>query len=243
MATSEAKAVGLAGGLFTTGYRWVAYFGLMTIFASLIWGFRHQADAPWHNYLFNGALYAAFIAPHLAMTRSVWKQKVWGNPRGSPRERQFYILVTIVTWLAVLALHWPVPGVALALPTWLRFGGLVGALWSLLLFFQGATSESLDGLVGVPGNQLRYSHDEVTPLFTDGPYAEVRHPMYRGAILLGICALVMHPNLGQLFWTGLVGGTLIAFIPVEEAQLRAARGGDYDRYCEATPYRLFRGVW
>jgi protein-S-isoprenylcysteine O-methyltransferase Ste14 len=90
---------------------------------------------------------------------------------------------------------------------------------------------------------MRYSHGGETPLLTDGPYAEVRHPMYRAAVLLGISALVMHPNLGQLFWTALVGGTLIAFIPVEEAQLRAARGDDYDRYCAATPYRLFRGIW
>lgn len=243
MATSESNAARSADGLITSGYRWVAYFGLMTISASLIWGFRYQADAPWRNYLFNGALYAAFMAPHLLMTRSYWKQAVWGSTRGSQRERQFYILLTIVTWLAVLALHWHVPGPSFSLPTSVRFAGLVGALWSVLLFYQGATRESLDGLLGVPGNQVRFSHGEETPLFTDGPYADVRHPMYRAAILLGICALVMHPNLGQLFWTGLVGGTLIAFIPIEEAQLRAARGDDFDRYREATPYRLFRGVW
>lgn len=243
MALSEATATGWAGKLMTGCYRAVAYFGLMTISASLIWGFRYDADAPWQNFLFNFALYLAFVAPHLVMTRSVWKQTIWGAPSGSVRERQIYILVTIVTWLAVLAIHWPLPGPVITMPAAVRFAGLVGALWSVLLFFQGATRESLDGLLGMPGTEIQYSHGGETPLFTDGPYADVRHPMYRAAVLLGVFALLMHPNLGQLFWTALVGGTLIGFIPIEEAQLRAARGDDYRRYCENTPYRLLRGVW
>jgi protein-S-isoprenylcysteine O-methyltransferase Ste14 len=41
----------------------------------------------------------------------------------------------------------------------------------------------------------------------------------------------------------MIGASFIGFIPVEEAQLMAARGDDYRRYREQTPYRLFRGVW
>jgi protein-S-isoprenylcysteine O-methyltransferase Ste14 len=67
--------------------------------------------------------------------------------------------------------------------------------------------------------------------------------MYRAAILGGICGLLAHPNPAQLFWTLLIGATFVAFIPVEEAQMTAARGDDYRHYMEATPYRLFRGIW
>jgi protein-S-isoprenylcysteine O-methyltransferase Ste14 len=116
-------------------------------------------------------------------------------------------------------------------------------LWSVLLFFEGASRESLDGLLGVPGSGMKYSHGGETPLFTDGPYAQVRHPMYRAALLAGTCALVVHPHAGQVLWTAMIGLTFIGFIPVEEAQLRAARGEDYRRYCQQTPYRLFRGIW
>jgi protein-S-isoprenylcysteine O-methyltransferase Ste14 len=125
----------------------------------------------------------------------------------------------------------------------LRFAGYVGFLWSLLLFFEGATRASLDGLIGVPGTEMQYSHGLETPLYTEGPYAEVRHPMYRAIMLMGICALIVHPNSAQLLWTAMVGLTFLAFIPIEEAQLLAARGDDYRRYREQTPYRLFRGIW
>jgi len=49
--------------------------------------------------------------------------------------------------------------------------------------------------------------------------------------------------MGQLLWTLLIGVTFVAFIPLEEAQMMAARGDDYRRYMKATPYRIFRGLW
>jgi hypothetical protein len=246
MAVPEASSPtnqGAVSARLARGYRIVAYFGLMSVFASLIYGFRYDPEAGEQNYLYNLLLYIAFILPHLALTRAWWKRAAWGDPAGSPRERQVYIALTLITWFAVLLLHWPVPGFALALPLPVRFAGLVGCLWCVLLFFQGATPESLDGLVGVPGSVARYSHGSETPLFTEGPYAEVRHPMYRAVILLGLCAAVVHPNAGQLLWTAMLGLTFLSFIPVEEAQLLAARGDDYRRYRQQTPYRLFRGIW
>jgi protein-S-isoprenylcysteine O-methyltransferase Ste14 len=67
--------------------------------------------------------------------------------------------------------------------------------------------------------------------------------MYRGVLLAGMGALLLHPNTGQLLWTLLLGSTFIAFIPIEEAQMIAAWGDDYRRYMQRTPYRLFRGIW
>jgi hypothetical protein len=229
--------------LYSRGYRILGYFGLMSVFAAMIYGFRHDPEASGSMYLLDLALYAAFITPHLLLTRSSWKQRVWGDPSGSSRERRVYIALTLVTWLGLLWLHWPLPGAAIDLPEELRFAGLIGFLWSLLWFFEGSTREALDGLLGVPGTVMHYSHGSETPLHTEGPYARVRHPMYRFALLAGMCALVVHPNVAQLFWISLIGATFIAFIPVEEAQLMAARGDDYRRYRQQVPYRLFRGIW
>jgi protein-S-isoprenylcysteine O-methyltransferase Ste14 len=258
MATSDSSSPGRAVGGFVAsrfatllgmaamwriGYRIFAYFGLMSLSAALIWGFRYSGAASGWNYVVNVLLYTAFVAPHLLLTQPDVKQSIWGRWAGTLRERQWYIGIAIVSWLAVLWLHRPVPGGALALSEPLRFAGLIGALWAMLLFFQGSTVQMLDGLLGVPGTDMKYSHGAQTPLQTEGQYAQVRHPMYRAAMLIGLASLVYHPTAGQLLWTLMVGATFIGFIPLEEAQLLEARGDEYRLYCERTPYRLFRYIW
>jgi len=51
----------------------------MTVFGSLLHGFRHDSNAPAINYGLNLLLYAAFMIPHLVMTRPWFKQRVWGS--------------------------------------------------------------------------------------------------------------------------------------------------------------------
>lgn len=242
--TSTSTITGF-GALYRVVYRAAAYLGLMSVFGSLLYGYRYDAGASWNNLWFNLALYGVFIVPHLVLTRSWYKQAVWGSPAGSPRERRFYILTTIVFWFAVLALHRPIPGPSLVgqVPEVVRFFGVVVFLLCVLLFFQGISFQMIDGLLGVPGSPGSYSHGAETPLFTDGPYAQVRHPMYRAALFAGLCSLLIHPTAGHLLWVLLIGGSFIAFIPVEEAQLIRARGEDYIKYRERTPYRLIRGIW
>ena len=224
-------------------YRVFGYFGLFAIFAPLVYGFRSGETASAGNFIYNLVLYAVFIAPHLVMTRSWFKQAVWKNPAGSPTERQVFITISILLWLAVLWLHEPLPGLALSFPGWLRFVGVVGFLFAFFMFFQGATTEAIDGLLGVPGSVSAYSHGPETPLFTEGAYASVRHPQYRAFIFASLASLLVHPNLGQLFWALLLSGTFVAFVPVEEAQLIVARGDDYRQYMTRTPWRLFKGIW
>jgi len=244
MATTDAAIhedhVSLA---YRTGYKIFAYFGLFSLFGAMLYGFRYSEAGSPAGYWMNVGLYAAFIGPHLIMTRAWFKSAVWGHPYSTPRERRFYIAVTVVSWLSLCWLHQPVPGPALTLPEAIRFAGLVGFIFCLLKFFQGISFDAIDGLLGVPGSVNAYSHGPESPLFTEGPYALVRHPMYQAAILAGVCGLVLHPNMGQLLWTLMIGGTFILFIPVEEAQMIAGRGDDYRRYMKATPYRLFRGLW
>ena len=232
-----------AGDAYRFLYKTFAYFGLFSIFGAMLFGFRYGAEASAGNYWLNLGLYAAFIVPHLIMTRSWFKRAVWRHADSTPRERRFYIAVTVITWLALCWLQKPLPGPALALPEAVRFAGMVGFIFCVLLFFQGLSFGAIDGLLGVPGSVTAYSHGAETLLFTEGPYAQVRHPMYRAAILGGVCGLFLHPHMSQLFWTLLIGATFVAFIPVEEAQMVAARGDDYRRYMKATPYRLFRGLW
>jgi hypothetical protein len=63
--------------MFAACYRVLGYFGLMLTAAALIWGFRHESDAPWRNYANNLLLYLAFVAPHLVMFGSLWKLALW----------------------------------------------------------------------------------------------------------------------------------------------------------------------
>jgi protein-S-isoprenylcysteine O-methyltransferase Ste14 len=227
----------------TVVYRVFSYFGLLSIFGALLFGFRHDPTAPWRNYLFNLVLYGAWVTVHLLMTTGAFKRAVYGARIGSPIERQVYIAVTVVTWLTVLSVHRPVPGVGFELPEAVRFAATVGFLFGVFAFFEGATFGAIDGILGVPGTAIGLSHGRETPLLTEGQYARVRHPMYRAAIGAGLCGLLLHPNTAQLLWTAFIGATFIAFIPTEEARLLAARGEAYQTYMQRTPWRLARGIW
>lgn len=224
-------------------YRLFAYLGTMALPAALIMGFRYDPGASSANYLFNIGLYGAFIAVHLMMTRPGFKRVVFGKPEGTSGERRVYITVSTLTWLLVLALHRPVPGPGLVVPEGVAFVALCGVLLGLFAFFEFADFAMMDGFLGVPGTVLSHSQGAETPLMTEGSYASVRHPMYRAAVWMGLASLVMHPNAGQLLWAAMIGLSFVAFIPVEEAQLRAARGDEYHSYIRQTPYRLFRGLW
>lgn len=228
---------------FVNAYRLFGYFGLFSIYAALIFGFRFSTGAAQVNFAIDLGLYALFIVPHLIMTRSWFKKAIWGNPAGSPGERRVYIFVTVVTWLALLAFHLPLPGFAFVAPDWVRFCGLVFLLMGFMLFFQGVLFSQIDGLLGVPGSVSAYSHGPETPLFTEGPYATVRHPMYRGVLLAGAASLLIHPTSSQLFWILLLGATFVGFIPVEESQLLRARGDDYRAYMAKTRWRIIPGIW
>jgi protein-S-isoprenylcysteine O-methyltransferase Ste14 len=224
-------------------YQIFGYFGLASIFGVLIHGFRYNPEAPAWNYVLNILLFAAWAGVHLTMTRSWFKQAVYGTPAGSAFERQVFITTTVTTWLALLWYHYPVPGFALDLPGWLHFAGHVGLVLCVFAFFEGITFPAIDGLLGVSGSAMTHSHGDETPLLTEGQYAQVRHPMYRAAILGGICSFVVHPHAAQLLWGLLIGGTFVLFIPVEERQLLAARGDAYRQYMQQTPWKVIYGVW
>ncbi len=224
-------------------YRVAGYFALLSIFGVLIYGFRFDPAAPWSNYLVNLLLYGAWVGVHLFMTTDRFKRAAYGDRIGTPFERQVFIAVTVVSWLALLGLHRPLPGGALLLSGPVRFAATVGCAFAVFAFFEGATFTTVDGFLGVPGTNLTLAHGESAPLLTEGRYASVRHPQYQAALGAGLCSLLVHTNAAQAFWCTLIGGTFIAFIPFEEARLIARRGEAYLAYSQNTPWRLLRGVW
>jgi protein-S-isoprenylcysteine O-methyltransferase Ste14 len=128
-------------------------------------------------------------------------------------------------------------------PAWLAYVGYCAALLSIVGFFEFATFEGLGSLLGLPGCSLSHSVGAETPLMTEGPYAQVRHPMYRAAVFLYFSSLLIHPNAGQLLFAVLVSASFLAFIPFEEHQLLKARGDAYRAYMAQTPYRVFQRIW
>jgi protein-S-isoprenylcysteine O-methyltransferase Ste14 len=224
-------------------YGWFSYLGLMAVSASLLVGFRHDPSAPVINYAYDGALYLAYVAIHYVMLTPGWKKAVTGRPEGTPAERRVYITVAVVTWVLLYAFHRPLPGPAYPANAWVVYFATCAFLLSFFAFLEGATFDALKGLLGIPGATQTHSAATTTPLLTTGSYANVRHPMYRGATFMSLASVLIHPNAAQLAWALAVALTFIAFIPLEERQLLRTRGAEYLAYMEVTRYRVLRGIW
>jgi protein-S-isoprenylcysteine O-methyltransferase Ste14 len=229
--------------MFRHFYWLFAVLGLMAVWASFIMGFRYEPGAPLGDFLFDLGIYAAFIAVHIVMTMPAFKKALYGASNGTPAERRIYIAITIVTWVLVYWVHRPIGGFGTIAPPWLQYIGLCAYLLCIVGFFEFATFDGLGALIGLPGVELSHSVGSETPLMTEGPYARVRHPMYRAAFFANACSLLIHPNAAQLVWAVMVSASFVGFIPFEERQLLRARGDAYRAYISQTPYRVFRGIW
>ncbi len=229
--------------MFRFLYGVFAYLGVLILPAAFLLGFRHEPGAPIGNLYFNVIIYALFIAVHIVMTMPALKRLLFGNPEGSPVERRIYVAISILSWLAVYVLHKPVGGFGFESPVWLQFVGVTAVLLGVVSFFEFATFESLGSLLGMPGAEVSHTAGAETPLMTEGPYASVRHPMYRAAVGYALASLLIHPNACQLLFAVMVGASFLGFIPFEESQLVRHRGEDYERYRQATPYRVLNRIW
>jgi len=228
--------------MLTRLYGVFAYLGVVSFPAAFILGFRHEPGAPAGNLVFDLAVYVVFIAIHILMTMPAFKRAVFGNPAGTPSERRIYVAVSLFTWVGLYAVHKPIGGFAFTAPGWLQFVGVCATLLSVVAFFEFATFESLGNLLGMR-SELSHTVGAETPLMTEGPYASVRHPMYRAAFFMAFSSLLIHPHAGQLLFAILSSVSFLGFIPFEENQLIKARGDAYREYVRKTPYRAFRGVW
>lgn len=224
-------------------YSFLALLGVMAVPAAFIMGFRHAPDAPAINYLWNLLMLGGFMAVHVVMLLPGFKKAVYGQAQSSSEERRVYVAVSVLTWILLYVFHEPVPGPALEAASWIRFVGICGVFLGFLMFFEGATFDFLRAFLGAPGTVLSHSSDATTPLMTEGSYASVRHPMYRGAITYTFASLLIHPHVGQLFFAAGVSLCFVLFVPFEERALLEARGEEYRDYMAVVRYRVIRGVW
>ena len=224
-------------------YSLVAMLGVMAVPATFIMGWRHDPAAPAVNYLFNLLGFAAFMAVHIIMLLPGFKKAVYGIANSTSGERRIYVSVSIITWVLLYAWHLPVPGPGFAAPAWLQFIGICGVFLGFLMFFEGATFGFLNQFMGTPGTELSHSADSASPLMTQGSYASVRHPMYRGAVTYSAFSLLIHPHAGQLLFMVIFALGFILFIPFEEKGLIRSRGEEYSAYMQVVRYRVFRGIW
>src|SRR5262245_10378812 len=152
-------------------YSWFSHLGLMTVSAALLVGFRHDPSAPASNYLYDAILYGIYVALHYVMMTPGFKKAITGRTDGTPAERRLFITVAIVTWVAVYALHRPLPGPGLTAGPWMTYAGTCAFLLAFLAFLEGVTFEGLKGLLGMPGAEQTHSVASTTPLLMTGSYA------------------------------------------------------------------------
>ncbi len=224
-------------------YKIFGYVGIMTVPGVFIYGFRYDPAAPMINYAWNLGLFALWFFVHAVMMQPWFKKLVTGSRDGGHGERRVYIIVSIVTWVALYAVHFPVPGPALVLPGWAGFLGLCLALLGFFAAEENNDFGDFDSALGVPGSVIGLSLSPDTPLFTEGSYARVRHPIYQGLLFSFLSTVIMHPTMAQVFWVLMAGLTILVFVPIEESQLRKSRGEEYAAYAKATRYRIIPGIW
>jgi protein-S-isoprenylcysteine O-methyltransferase Ste14 len=224
-------------------YKAFAFLGLMVVSASLLYGFRYDATAPALNYLINGGLFFVYMLVHFIMMTPGFKRLTSGSAAGSPLERRIYIFVSVITWLVVFYFHRPLPGPGMEFPDWATFLAMCAFLLSFFAFLEGGTFDSFGAFLAASDEDVSHGASAEAELNTTGSYASVRHPMYRGAFFMCIASILIHPNAAQAVWALLMASTWIAFIPVEERQLKRNKPEEYAAYMKVTQYRLLRGIW
>jgi protein-S-isoprenylcysteine O-methyltransferase Ste14 len=224
-------------------YSLIALISVMAVPAAFVMGFRYEPNAPWSNYAFDVAAFVVFMAIHFVMLLPGFKKAVYGKPHSTSSERRVYVMVSIVTWILLYYVHRPVPGPALPEMFWVQFLGVCCVFVGFLMFFEGASLGFLLAFMGRPGTELSHSADASTPLMTQGSYASVRHPMYRGAMTYTFASVLIHPHAGQVLFAAMVTLGFLVFIPFEERALIRARGAEYVDYMKVVRFRIVRGVW
>ena len=113
--------------------------------------------------------------------------------------------------------------------------GFASAIFALWLSEPTRYTLALGAVVAIAGEALRVwaaghlnKSREVT---MSGPYRWLAHPLYAGSSVMGLgLAVASNRAAVAVIVVGYLAITLTAAIKTEEAFLRSAFGGDYDRY-------------
>ncbi len=92
--------------------------------------------------------------------------------------------------------------------------------------------------VGVARIQREHGHRVVA----DGPYRYVRHPMYTGTILYGLCVPLALGSWWALIPGAAIAGLFLVRTRLEDEMLQRALPG-YAQYARRVPWRLLPRIW
>jgi methanethiol S-methyltransferase len=181
------------------------------------------------------ALLAAFGLSHSVMARPAFK-RWWTRYVPAVLERSVYVLVSCAVVILMMWLWRPIG------PTLWAFDGPVGRALMYTLFAAG--------WLLVPAASLMISHFDLfgtrqvwlylrgqaythLPFRVPMAYKVIRHPLYVGWIVAFWAASVM--TVGHALFAAVLTAYILAAIPLEERDLVASLGSDYENYRRRVP--------
>lgn len=178
----------------------------------------------------NLLLIVVFGVQHSGMARPAFKRWLTQYiPLAA--ERSFYVMTTNIAMIVLYAAWQPMPQViwnATWLPAQIVLYTLFGLGWGLI-FVSTCLISHLD-LFGMRQSWLYFRGIEYTPLKFQTPllYRFIRHPLYVGWFLVFWMTPTM--SLGHLLFAIGTSVYILAAIPLEERDLVAFHGKDYEDY-------------
>jgi protein-S-isoprenylcysteine O-methyltransferase Ste14 len=181
------------------------------------------------RYLFI-AIYAAFFGVRI-------RYRIESTRREPEKRHQFYFMATKILIIAILGYiasiilymissPWTTWS-QIALPTWLRWLGVIGATTSILLvtWIHRELGRQYSAELAIQKEHA---------LVTTGPYAKTRHPMYTVLNMFSLSMALTTSNLLVLLFAALVVVPFPWIARAEEEMLLETFGEDYREYMERT---------
>jgi protein-S-isoprenylcysteine O-methyltransferase Ste14 len=185
--------------------------------------------------LIDVSLLLLFGLQHSVMARRAFK-RWWTRIVPRPIERSTYVLATCIV-LALLFWQWrPLPAilweagtpVGRALLSGLYLGGLA------LVFYSTVLIDHFD-LFGLRQVMLHWRQEGYvgSAFVTPSLYKVIRHPLYVGWFITFWVTPVM--TVGHLLFAAVATAYILAAVQLEERDLLATFGADYEQYRKRTP--------
>ena len=176
------------------------------------------------------AIYAVFFG--VRMRYRVESARRTPEERWQAKSKAFKMLIIAILGnitsfvLYILAIPWT-SWSQIVMPSWLRWLGVIGAMFSLLLV--AWIHRTLGRQYSA---ELAIQKDHA--LVTSGPYARTRHPMYTALNMFSFSLALMTSNILVLFFAILVIVPFPWIARMEEKMLLETFGEDYREYMRKT---------
>jgi protein-S-isoprenylcysteine O-methyltransferase Ste14 len=209
------------------GIVFVGSLGFCAYSYTVRWSMPHRWDTS--ALALDVVLFSMFAIHHSVFART--RVKDWLSRLVPERLlRSVYVWIASLLLVAVCAAWMPIGGEVYRHAGWL---GVPHALVQLVGIWLIARSVSTIDALDLAGIR-RQSAGEGLQIV--GPYRLVRHPLYLGWLIAVFGAAVMTGD--RLAFAAITTASLVIAIPWEERSLRAAFGGEYERYTHLVRWRL-----